>query len=148
MSAHDIRGRRHAPLGAPLAWPAAMRSPIGPFLVVLGLGTVVVLVLLLFQTMGIRSDLDATRAELDDLRSTVESREEALNEEELVARLDELEAGIRDWLIATGADGGFDQTPGGSAGDTTVADRLDEILERIQALDDRIDELCEGVPVC
>jgi hypothetical protein len=125
-----------------------MRSPIGPFLVVLGLGTVVVLVLLLFQTMGIRSDLDATRAELDDLRSTVESREEALNEEELVARLDELEAGIRDWLIATGADGGFDQTPGGSAGDTTVADRLDEILERIQALDDRIDELCEGVPVC
>lgn len=125
-----------------------MRSPIGPFLVVLGLGTVVVLVLLLFQTMGIRSDLDATRAELDDLRSTVESREEALNEEELVARLDELEAGIRDWLIATGADGGFDQTPGGSAGDTTVADRLDEILERIQALDDRIDELCEGVPIC
>lgn len=125
-----------------------MRSPIGPFLVVLGLGTVVVLVLLLFQTMGIRSDLDATRAELDDLRSTVESREEALNEEELVARLDELEAGIRDWLIATGTDGGFDQTPGSSAGDTTVADRLDEILERIQALDDRIDELCEGVPIC
>ncbi len=65
-----------------------------------------------------------------------------------MARLDELEAGIRDWLIATGADGGFDQTPGGSAGDTTVADRLDEILERIQALDDRIDEICEGVPVC
>jgi hypothetical protein len=29
-----------------------------------------------------------------------------------------------------------------------VADRLDEILERIQALDDRIDEICDGVPVC
>jgi hypothetical protein len=125
-----------------------MRSPIGPLLVVLGLATVVVLVLLLFQTIGVRGDLDATRAELEGLRSTVESREEALNEEDLVARLDELEAGIRDWLIATGADGGFDETPGGSAGDTTVVDRLDEILERIQALDDRIDEICEGVPVC
>ena len=125
-----------------------MRSPIGPFLVVLGLATVVVLVLLVFQTIGLRSDLDATRAELDSLRSTVESREEPLNEEDLVARLDELEAGIRDWLIATGADGGFDEAPGGSAGDSSVVDRLDEILERINALNDRIDEICDRVPVC
>lgn len=125
-----------------------MRSPIGPFLVVLGLGTVVVLVLLLFQSIGLRSDLDATRAELDSLRSTVESRDAGLSEEDLVARLDELEAGIRDWLIATGADGGFDETPGGSPGGSTVADRLDEILERIDALDARIDEICDSVPVC
>lgn len=128
-----------------------MRSPIGPILVVLGLATVVVLVLVLFQSIGLRSDLDATRAELETLRGTVETREEGVSDEDLVARLDELEAGIRDWLIATGADGGFDETPGGSGGDTpdgTVADRLDEILERIQALDDRIDEICEGVPVC
>ena len=128
-----------------------MRSPIGPILVVLGLATVVVLVLVLFQTIGLRSDLDATRAELETLRGTVETRDEGVSEEELVARLDELEAGIRDWLIATGADGGFDETPGGSGGataDGTLADRLDEILERIQALDDRIDQICEGVPVC
>ena len=128
-----------------------MRSPIGPILVVLGLATVVVLVLVLFQTIGLRSDLDATRAELETLRGTVETRDEGVSEEELVARLDELEAGIRDWLIATGADGGFDETPGGSGGgtaDSTLADRLDEILERIQALDDRIDQICEGVPVC
>ena len=128
-----------------------MRSPIGPILVVLGLATVVVLVLVLFQTIGLRSDLDATRAQLETLRGTVETRDEGVSEEELVARLDELEAGIRDWLIATGADGGFDETPGGSGGgtaDSTLADRLDEILERIQALDDRIDQICEGVPVC
>jgi hypothetical protein len=125
-----------------------MRSPIGPFLVVLGLATVVVLVLLLFQTIGLRSDLDATRAELDSLRSAVESREDGVSEDDLIARLDELEAGIRDWLIATGADGGFDESPGGSPGDTSVADRLDEILRRLEALDDRIDEICEGVPVC
>jgi hypothetical protein len=128
-----------------------MRSPIGPILVVLGLATVVVLVLVLFQTIGLRNDLDATRAELETLRGTVETREVGVSEEDLVARLDELEAGIRDWLIATGADGGFDETPGGSGGDTTdgtLPDRLDEILERIQALDDRIDEICDGVPVC
>ena len=125
-----------------------MRSPIGPILVLLGLATVVVLVLVLFQTIGLRGDLDATRAELETLRGAVESRQEGVSEEDLVARLDELEAGIRDWLIATGADGGFDETPGGSGGETTVADRLDEILERIEALDDRIDQICDGVPVC
>ena len=125
-----------------------MRSPIGPILVLLGLATVVVLVLVLFQTIGLRGDLDATHAELETLRGAVESRQEGVSEEDLVARLDELEAGIRDWLIATGADGGFDETPGGSGGETTVADRLDEILERIEALDDRIDQICDGVPVC
>lgn len=125
-----------------------MRSPIGPILVVLGLATVVVLGLLLFQTIGLRSDLDATRAELDSLRTTVESREEPLTAEDLSARLDELEAGIRDGLIPRGADGGVDEAPGGSAGDTTLADRLDEILERIDALNARIDEICDGVPVC
>ena len=125
-----------------------MRSPIGPILILLGLATVVVLVLLLFQTIGLRGDLDAMQSELDTLRTTVESSDEGVNEEDLVARLDELEAGIRDWLIATGADGGFDEAPGGSGADGTVTDRLDEILERIEALNDRIDEICEGVPVC
>ena len=125
-----------------------MRSPIGPILVVLGLATVVVLVLVLFQGIGLRNDLDAARAELETLGDTVEARDEGVSEEDLVARLDELEAGIRDWLIATGADGGFDETPGGNPGDSTVADRLDEILRRIDALNGRIDEICDGVPVC
>ena len=129
-----------------------MRSPIGPILVLLGLTTTVVLVLLLFQTIGLRGDLDTTRQELAGLRATVQEQESGVTEEELVGRLDELEAGIRDWLIATGADGGFDGSPAGSGTDETegaeVVDRLDEILERIDALDARIDEICESVPVC
>jgi hypothetical protein len=125
-----------------------MRSPIGPIVVLLGLATVVVLVLLLLQTVGMRGDLDSMRSELDTLRATVESRDDGVSEEDLVARLDELEAGIRDWLITTGADGGLDEAPGGSGADATVTDQLDEILDRIQALDDRIDEICSGVPVC
>ena len=128
-----------------------MRSPIGPVLILLGLATTVVLVLLLFQTIGLRSDLDTARSEVAQLRTQIESQEAGLTDEDLVGRLDELEAGIRDWLIATGADGGFDGTPAGSGnGDTEseVLDRLDQILARVNALDDRIDQICEGVPVC
>ena len=126
-----------------------MRSPIGPVLILLGLATTVVLVLLLFQTIGLRSDLDAARSEVIELRARVESQEPGLTDEDLVDRLDELEAGIRDWLIATGADGGFDGTPADSGdGESEVLDRLNEILARVNALDDRIDEICEGVPVC
>ena len=125
-----------------------MRSPIGSILVLFGLATVVVLVLLLFQTIGLRGDLDAMQAELDALRTSVESRDEGMSEEDLVARLDELESGIRDSLTATGAEGGVDENPGGGGAGATTADRLDEILERIEALNDRIDEICEGVPVC
>jgi hypothetical protein len=124
-----------------------MRSPIGSILVLFGLATVVVLVLLLFQTIGLRGDLGAMGSELDTLRTSVESRDEGLSEEDLVARLDELEADIRESLTANGADG-VDESPGGSPGDATVSDRLDEILERIDALNDRIDEICDGVPVC
>ena len=126
-----------------------MRSPIPALLTVLGLATVVVLVLLVFQTIGLRGDLDATRSELETLRTTLDSREDVVSDADLVARLDELEAGIRDSLTTTGADGGLDETPGGSGGGgDAVADRLDQILERIEALNDRIDEICDGVPVC
>jgi hypothetical protein len=124
-----------------------MRSPIGSILVLFGVATVVVLVLLLFQTIGLRGDLGAMRSELDTLRTSVESRDEGLSEEDLVARLDELEADIRESLTANGADG-VDESPGGSPGDTSVSDRVDEILDRIDALNDRIDEICNSVPVC
>lgn len=126
-----------------------MRSPIGPVLILLGLATTVVLVLVLFQSIGLRSDLDRARAEVASLRAEVEAQEAGLDDETLVRRLDELESGIRDWLIATGADGGFDGSPAGGGTDSNeVMDRLDEILARINALDDRVDEICESVPVC
>ena len=126
-----------------------MRSPIGPILVLLGLATTVVLVLVLFQTIGLRSDLERAQVEVAELRTQVEAQESGVTDEELVRRLDELEAGIRDWLIASGADGGFDDSPAGGATDRdTLMERLDQILDRITALDDRVDEICDGVPVC
>jgi len=128
-----------------------MRSPIGPILVVLGLGTTVVLVLLLLQVNGLRSELQAARAEVTSLQARVDAQEAGVTPGELRRELDALQTSIRDWLIATGADGGFDGDPsqpagGGSTGQ--ILDRIDEILDRITALDERVADICEGVPVC
>ena len=128
-----------------------MRSPIGPILVVLGLGTTVVLVLLLLQVSGLRSDLEAARADVTALQSQVDSQESGVTTEELQRELDTLQAGIRDWLIATGADGGSDDDPSQPAGggsSSELLDMLDEVLDRITALDRRVSDICESVPVC
>lgn len=128
-----------------------MRSPIGPILVVLGLGTTVVLVLLLLQVNGLRSDLEAARGEVTALQAQVDAQESGVTTEELQRELDTLQAGIRDWLIATGADGGFDDDPSQPAGGASASemlDRLDEVLDRITALDERVSDICDGVPVC
>ena len=128
-----------------------MRSPIGPILVVLGLGTTVVLVLLLLQVNGLRSDLEAARADVSSLQAQVAEQESGVTTAELQRELATLQSGIQDWLIATGADGGFSDDPsqpagGGSASE--LVERLAEVLDRITALDDRVDDICENVPVC
>jgi hypothetical protein len=130
-----------------------MRSPIGPILVLFGLATTVVLVLLLFQNIGTRSELESARAEIDALRLAIADQEPGLSELDLDRRLDALETEIRDWLISSGvdagSDGGIGSTPGTdpATGAATV-DRLDEIVDRLEALDGRIDEICGNVPVC
>ena len=130
-----------------------MRSPIGPFLVVLGLATVVMIVLLLFQVAGLRSDLGRAEERVASLQSQVESQEPGVTTAELRREIDELRSWTRDWLIANEPSAGGDVgTPAG--GDTddgdaaTVLRRIDLVLERIDDLDARIDEICEGVPVC
>jgi hypothetical protein len=126
-----------------------MRTATGPLLVVIGVVMTIVLVLLLFVSLGTRTELEATRAELAALRAAVEETEPGVTVDELEQHLVTLEGGIRDWLIATGADGGFDTSPGtDEAVGTALVDRLDEIIERIEALDARVEEICEGVPVC
>ena len=126
-----------------------MRTATGPLLVGIGLVMTIVLVLLLFVSFGTRSELESTRAELAALRAAVEETEPGVTVDELEQHLVTLEGGIRDWLIATGADGGFETPTGGDGSSgTAIVERLDEILERIEALDARLDEICEGVPVC
>ena len=128
-----------------------MRSPIGPILVILGIATAAVLVLVLLQSMGLRDELRQARDEVATLQARVDTLE-TVAPDDLRRELEELESGIRDWLIATGADGGFEIDPGQPAGGSATADdildRIDDVLARITALDRRVDEICESVPVC
>jgi len=61
-----------------------MRSPIGPILILLGLATTVVLVLVLFQSIGLRSDLERSRADVASLRTEVEAQEAGVTNDELI----------------------------------------------------------------
>ena len=129
-----------------------MRSPIGPLLVVIGLGTVVMIVLLLFQVVGLRDDLARADERVTALQSQVEGQETGVTAAELRRELDELRSWTRDWLIANEPPPGGDVgTPAGGSDDgdgAAVLRRIDLVLERIEALDQRVDEICEGVPVC
>jgi hypothetical protein len=127
-----------------------MRSPIGPILVILGLATVAVLVLLLIQTSGLRGDVEAAYAEVGALRAQVADTGSGVTASELQTSLDELEGRIETLVSESGSgtDGDPSQPAGGGGTDDAVADRLDEILDRIGALDYRIDEICDSVPVC
>jgi hypothetical protein len=128
-----------------------MRSPLVPATLVIGIVTVAVVVLLAAQSMSLRDELRQARDEVAALQARVELID-TVSPDALRRELEELESGIRDWLIATGADGGFESDPGEPGGGSPTADeimaRLDEVLVRITALDQRVEEICEGVPVC
>ena len=128
-----------------------MRDSVGPVLVILSLATAVVLVLVLLQTNGLRGDLDRARAEVVTLRQQVEGLERGVPMSELSMRLAELENDIEAWVVAFGNDTvpGDTTTPaGGASAGEEILDRLDEVLRRVNALDDRVDEICRNVPVC
>ena len=64
-----------------------MRTATGPLLVIIGLAMTVVLVLLLFVSLGTRTELEATRAELAALRAAVEETEPGVTVDELEQHL-------------------------------------------------------------
>ena len=125
-----------------------MRSPIGPILVVLGLGTTVVLVLLLLQVNGLRSDLEDARSDVSALQARVETQPTGVTAEELQRELDTLQEELRDALGAGGGNAGDPSQPAGGGTTGQLVDRLDEVLDRITALDERVSDICDGVPVC
>ena len=125
-----------------------MRSPIGPILVVLGLGTTVVLVLLLLQVNGLRSDLEAARADVTTLQSQVDSQESGVTAAELQQELGALRADLVDALGSAGGTDGDPTQPAGGGSSSELLDMLDEVLDRITALDRRVSDICESGPVC
>lgn len=127
-----------------------MRSAATPVLVILGLASLVLLLLVLLWTIGLRGDLESARGEVADLRAQVETMERGVPMSTLSMRLAELENDIEEWVVAFSSDVPTDAGGGsGGAADTQlILDRLDRVLNRIDALDNRVDEICEGVPVC
>lgn len=124
-----------------------MRSPIGPILIVLGLGTTLVLALLLVQASGLRDEVAQARSDLATLRADVDAADDAVSAEELTTALDALEERI-DALGSSGGVGANPDQPAGGDGTGELLDRLDEVLQRITDLDRRVDEICDSVPVC
>ena len=111
-----------------------MRSPIVPLLVALNLLTLVLLAVLVVQSI-------ATRTELDQLHREVAAAESGIGSGDLALALGDLENRIKEWLLATGA--------GSPLGSPAPADaRIDEILATLRRLEARVDQICEGVPVC
>ena len=125
-----------------------MRSPIGPILVVLGLGTTVVLVLLLLQVSGLRSDLEAARENVSSLQDRIDAQEPGATTQDLPRELDALRDDLREALAVGGAGAGDPSQPAGGGSASELLDRLDEVLDRITALDRRVTDICDSVPVC
>lgn len=129
-----------------------MRSPLGPALVILGLATTLVLVLVLFQTIGLRDDLGRLNERVATLGEEIAAQEPGIARGELQRTVNDLESRLRAWMLENVADSAPAGSPGaGSAGPADadeILDRLDEVLERLDALDERIDDICDGVPVC
>ena len=110
-----------------------MRSPIVPLLVSLNVLTLVLLAVLVMQSI-------ATRTELDQLHREVAAAESGIGSGDLALALGDLENRIKAWLQASGA---------GSPLSSPAADpRVDEILATLRRLESRLDQICEGVPVC
>ena len=110
-----------------------MRSPIVPLLLALNLLTLALLAVLVIQSI-------ATRTELDQLHREVAAAESGIGSGDLALALGDLENRIKEWLQASGA---------GSPLSSPAADpRVDEILATLRRLEARLDQICEGVPVC
>ncbi|MEO7266453.1 MAG: hypothetical protein ABIY36_00400, partial [Candidatus Limnocylindria bacterium] len=81
-----------------------MRSGPTPFLVILGLASLLLLLIVLLQTMGLRGELEANRDELTTLQAAMEGVERGVPMSELSMRLAELENDIESWVIAFSSD--------------------------------------------
>lgn len=124
-------------------------------MIVLGLATTLVLVLLLFQVLGLRGDMQRAEERAVALRAQIEAQEPGVTADELEVQIDRIEAELAELgsRLSTGGTGSDVGTPAGEArGDdvdyATLVRRIDLVLERIDALDERVDEICESVPVC
>jgi hypothetical protein len=138
-----------------------MRSGAAGWLIGLNVLLLVALALLIVQTVQLRGDLNAAREELTDMRTTVTELERGVPVSEVALRFDAVERELRQLALvvgtpdptsAPGASPGAAESDGSEGGDgassAAVVAQLEEVLDAIEALDNRVDEICRNVPVC
>lgn len=132
-----------------------MRSGAAGWLIGLNVLLLVALALLIVQTVQLRGDLNAAREELTDMRTTVSELERGVPVSEVALRFDAVERELRQLALIVGTpdptggpSGDSGSGDGESVGSAAVVAQLEEVLDAIEALDNRVDEICRNVPVC
>src|ERR671919_794569 len=131
-----------------------MRSGAAGWLIGLNVLLLVALALLIVQTVQLRGDLSAAREELTDMRTTVSELERGVPVSEVALRFDAVERELRQLALIVGsqppAEPGASPSEdrGDSVSSAAVVAQLEEVLDAIEALDNRVDEICRNVPVC
>lgn len=131
-----------------------MRSGAAGWVIGLNVLLLVALALLIVQTVQLRGDLNAAREELTDLRGSVAELERGVPVSEVALRFDAVERELRQLALIvgtpdpTGSSGDSGGSGGESVGSAAVVAQLEEVLDAIEALDNRVDEICRNVPVC
>jgi hypothetical protein len=125
-----------------------MSRAIGGISIALGLLTLVAVGVLLFRSVALENRLAEAELAVRDLEAEVASLERGVPLSELSLRMAELENELQEWVLAFSGEvdtGGGTTAP---ADPGVVLSRINDLQRDIDRLHDRLDEICEGVPVC
>jgi hypothetical protein len=115
----------------------------------LSLLTLLAVGVLLVRSVSLENRLAEAELAVRDLEAEVASLERGVPLSELSLRMAELENELQEWVLAFSAD--VDSPGSGTATPTdpgAVLTRLTELQRDVDRLHERLDEICEGVPVC
>lgn len=115
----------------------------------LSLLTLLAVGVLLFRSVSLENRLAEAELAVRDLEAEVASLERGVPLSELSLRMAELENELQEWVLAFSAD--VEPPRPGTATPTdpgAVLTRLTELQRDVDRLHERLDEICESVPVC
>lgn len=115
----------------------------------LSLLTLLAVGVLLVRSVGLENRLAEADLAVRDLEAQVAALERGVPLSELSLRMAELENEIQEWVLAFSGD--VEPPASGTASPTdpgAVLTRLTELQRDVDRLHERLDDICESVPVC